>query len=56
MKSTCLIVQNVFDNDSRVRRKAGALVSAGYSVDVLALAAAQRKKTYTLNDVTVGSL
>ena len=54
MKSACLIiVQNVYDIDTRVRRKAEALVSAGYSVDVLALAAAHGKKTYTLDGVNV---
>ncbi len=53
MKSVCLVVQNVYDIDARVRRKAEALVSAGYSVDVLALAPAQRKGTYTLDSVNV---
>ena len=54
MKSACLIiVQNIYDIDSRVRRKAEALVSAGYSVDVLALAAAHGKKTYALDGVNV---
>lgn len=53
MKSVCLVVQNVYDIDSRVQRKAEALVSAGYSVDVLALAPTQRKGTYTLGNVNV---
>ena len=53
MKSVCLVVQNVYDIDSRLRRKAEALVSAGYSVDVLALAPTQRKGTYTLDSVNV---
>jgi len=53
MKSVCLIVQNVYDIDSRLRRKAEALVSAGYSVDVLALAPAHGKGTYTLGNVNV---
>jgi glycosyltransferase involved in cell wall biosynthesis len=53
MKSVCLVVQNVYDIDSRVRRKAEALVSAGYSVDVLALAPPHRKGTYTLDSVNV---
>jgi len=53
MKSVCLIVQNVYDIDRRVRRKAEALVSAGYSVDVLALAPAHGKGTYTLDSVNV---
>lgn len=33
----CILVQNYYEIDIRVRRKAEALVSAGYSVDVLAL-------------------
>lgn len=53
MKSVCLIVQNVYDIDCRVRRKAEALVSAGYSVDVLALAAANGKTNYKVNGVNV---
>ncbi len=53
MKSVCILVQNVYDADSRVRRKAEALVAAGYSVDVLALAAADGKKTYTLDGVNI---
>jgi glycosyltransferase involved in cell wall biosynthesis len=53
MKSVCLVVQNVYDIDSRVRRKAEALVWAGYSVDVLALAPPHRKGTYTLDNVNV---
>jgi glycosyltransferase involved in cell wall biosynthesis len=53
MKSVCLVVQSVYDFDPRVRRKAEALVSAGYSVDVLALRPAHGPKTYTLNQVNV---
>lgn len=53
MKSVCILVQNVYDIDSRVRRKAEALVAAGYSVDVLALAAAHGKKSYTLGGVNI---
>ena len=53
MKSVCLIVQNVYDVDSRVRRKVDALVAAGYSVDVLALRAANGKKNYTLDGANV---
>ena len=53
MKSVCLIVQNVYDSDPRVRRKAEALVAAGYAVDVLALRASQSKKRYSLNGVNV---
>ena len=39
-----------------MRRKAEALVTAGYSVDVLALRSAHRRKTYTLNGVNVHTL
>jgi glycosyltransferase involved in cell wall biosynthesis len=53
MKSVCLVVQNVYDFDPRVRRKAEALVAAGYSVDVLALRPSDGRKTYLLNGVNV---
>src|SRR5260370_25288788 len=55
-KSVCFLVQNVYDIDARVRRKAEALVSAGYSVDVLALAGTTGKKAYTLKQVKVHTL
>jgi glycosyltransferase involved in cell wall biosynthesis len=53
MKSICLLVQNVYDFDPRVRRKAEALVAAGYSVDVLSLRPASGRKKYSLNGVTI---
>jgi hypothetical protein len=53
MKYVCFVVQRVYDVDLRVRRKAEALVAAGYSVDALALRAPQGKKSYTLNGVNV---
>jgi glycosyltransferase involved in cell wall biosynthesis len=56
MKSICILVQNVYDADVRVRRKAEALTSAGYSVDVLGLGGARGKKAYTLNGVNVCTL
>jgi glycosyltransferase involved in cell wall biosynthesis len=56
MTSICLIVQAHYDHDVRVRRKADALVAAGYSVDVLALRPPQGKKEYTLNGVNVRTL
>jgi len=56
MKSVCQVVQNIYDIDPRVRRKAEALVAAGYTVDVLALRAEGGKKTYTLNGVNVRTL
>src|SRR5204862_1071863 len=37
MKSVCILLQNFYEIDIRVRRKAEALVAAGYTVDVLAL-------------------
>ncbi len=53
MKSVCLLVQSVYDFDPRVRRKAEALIAAGYAVDVLALRGPNGKNTYTLNGVSV---
>lgn len=53
MKSVCLVVQNNYDFDPRVRRKAEALVAAGYSVDVLALRPPDGRKSYILNGVNV---
>ena len=37
MKNVCILLQNHYDDDIRVRRKAEALVGAGYGVDVIAL-------------------
>lgn len=37
MKSVCILLQNFYEIDIRVRRKAEALVADGYTVDVLAL-------------------
>ena len=57
MKSVCILVQNYYEIDIRVRRKAEALVAAGYSVDVLALASTfSKEKQYTLNGVNVYTL
>ena len=57
MKSVCMLVQNFYDGDIRVRRKAEALVAAGYVVDVLALASPKaRAKAYVLNGVNVQTL
>jgi glycosyltransferase involved in cell wall biosynthesis len=56
MKSICLVVQNVYDVDPRVRRKAEALVSAGYLVDVLALRPPGGKKAYSLCGVNVRAI
>jgi len=56
MKSICLVVQSVYDFDPRVRRKAEALVAAGYNVDVFALRPEGGKETYVLDGVTVHTL
>jgi len=56
MKSVCILLQNHYEFDIRVRRKAETLVAAGYSVDVLALRSPHAQKTYTLNGVRVCSL
>jgi glycosyltransferase involved in cell wall biosynthesis len=56
MKNICIVVQNSYDFDVRVRRKAEALIAAGYSVDVLALRLPEGKKTYVLGGVTVHTL
>jgi glycosyltransferase involved in cell wall biosynthesis len=56
MKTVCLVVQNVYNFDVRVRRKAEALVAAGYSVDVLALRPSNGKKTYSLNGINVHTI
>ena len=54
MRSVCLLVQNYYETDIRVRRKAEALVAAGYSVDVLALASSySNASSYNLNGVNV---
>ena len=54
MKSVCILLQNHYDGDIRVRRKAEALVAAGFSVDVLALPSPHMPaRTYTLNEVRV---
>jgi glycosyltransferase involved in cell wall biosynthesis len=51
-----MFVQNFYDIDIRVRRKAEALVSAGYSVDVLALRGKNSPATYTLEGVNVRTI
>jgi len=56
MPAICQVVQNVYDIDPRVRRKAEALVAAGYSVDVLALRAEGGRAEYTLNGVHVRTM
>lgn len=51
-----MLVQGVYDFDPRVRRKAEALVAAGYAVDVLALRAERGRKSYMLDGVNVHTL
>jgi glycosyltransferase involved in cell wall biosynthesis len=54
MKSICIIVQNPYEIDIRVRRKAEALVAAGYTVDAIALHSKHSpSKKYDVQGVTV---
>lgn len=53
MKSICMLDQTHYEFDTRVKRKAEALVAAGYSVDVLSLRLPGAKKTFIQNGVTV---
>jgi glycosyltransferase involved in cell wall biosynthesis len=57
MNHICIVVQNYYDTDPRVRREAEALVEAGFQVDVLALRPDSRPETsYSLNQVHVHTL
>ena len=56
MKSVCLIVQNFYEFDPRVRRKAEALAAAGWDVDVLALRSGDGAESYELNGVHVDTM
>ena len=53
MTSVCILLQNFYDLDIRVRRKAEALVASGYSVDVYALRGSKGQKQYELAGVNV---
>ncbi len=54
MKSICILLQNHYEIDVRVRRKAEALVAAGYRVDVFALHSAYSKgREYIVDGVNV---
>ncbi len=54
MKSICILLQNHYEIDIRVRRKAEALVAAGYSVDVFALHSSYSKgREYTVDGVNL---
>lgn len=53
----CMVAQAYYDTDSRLRRKAEALVAAGYQVDVLCLRPPERTtKEYSLEGVQVCTL
>jgi glycosyltransferase involved in cell wall biosynthesis len=56
MAAVCFVVQHYYDEDNRVRRKAEALVTAGYQVDVLALRSRSGKKDYSLKGVNVHTI
>lgn len=57
MISICMLLQGHYEIDIRVRRKAEALVAAGFRVDVLALqSSSSTSKLYTLNGVNVHTL
>ena len=53
MKSVCILNQNIYDEDVRVRRKAEALHAAGYKVDVLALQSSSNLRRYTLDGANI---
>ena len=53
-KTICFIVQNYYEIDPRVQRKANCVLAAGYSVDVIALqGSSQTGKAYEVNGVRV---
>jgi len=56
MPAVCMLLQGVYDIDARVRRKAAALVSAGYSVDVLALRPPGGLRSYVVDNVNVRTI
>jgi glycosyltransferase involved in cell wall biosynthesis len=56
VKSVCLVAQSHYEFDPRVRRKAEALVAAGYEVDVLALRSQTGQREFVLNGVNVRTL
>lgn len=57
MTSVCMLLQGHYEIDIRVRRKAEALVAAGYQVDVLALKSPYSKAaSYVLDGVNVHTL
>ena len=54
MKSICILLQSHYETDIRARRKAEALLAAGYSVDVFALRSSYSKGAdYTVDGVNL---
>jgi glycosyltransferase involved in cell wall biosynthesis len=56
MKSVCIVAQSLYEFDARVRRKAEALVAAGYDVDVLTLRTNPAAKRFTRNGVNLHTI
>ena len=57
MKSVCILLHNHYETDVRVTRKAEALISAGYDVDLLALRSKYSKsRNYDLGGVHVHTI
>jgi|SRR5208337_2226541 len=57
MKSVCIVLHNHYEIDVRVTRKAEALISAGYDVDLLALRSKySESKDYDLGGVHVHTI
>ncbi len=57
MKSVLILLQSHYETDIRVRRKAEALVAAGYAVDLLAPRSTYAKaENYNLGGVNIHSL
>jgi glycosyltransferase involved in cell wall biosynthesis len=56
-KAACVVVQNPYEIDIRVRRKAEALVAAGYTVDAIALRSSHSpSKSYMVDGVRVHTI
>ena len=55
MKNICMIVQNTYPADARVRREVGILEKAGYKIDVICLRGVNQEKIERMNyDLLVG--
>jgi glycosyltransferase involved in cell wall biosynthesis len=55
-KRVCMVVQNYYQIDPRVRREADILVERGYEVDVIALGENGRPRVERLNGLTIYGL